>query len=124
MNTLVNCLLVGAGGMIGTVCRYVFGLLPIKAQNSFPINTLLINIIGAFCMGLIVTFLEKDGNMSSRLLLFLKIGICGGFTTFSTFSWEAIQLLQNGKITVGLSYMVLSTALCVSSIAIAQAIVK
>ncbi|HZK01512.1 MAG TPA: fluoride efflux transporter CrcB [Anaerovoracaceae bacterium] len=124
MNAFVNCLLVGAGGMIGAICRYLFSLLPIKLQNSFPINTLLINIIGAFCMGLIVAISKKDGDIGPQILLFLKIGICGGFTTFSTFSWEAMQLIQNGKFTVAISYMVLSTALCVSTIAIAQAIIK
>ena len=124
MNILINCILVGAGGMIGAVCRYLFGLLPVGTQSGFPINTLLINIIGAFLLGLIVAFSEKNGNTSPQLLLFLKIGICGGFTTFSTFSWEAVQLLQNGKFITGLSYMVLSVALCVTAAAGAQMIVK
>jgi CrcB protein len=69
--------------MIGTICRYLFGLLlPIKAQSGFQINTLLINVIGAFCVGLIVAFSGKSGNINSQLSLFLRIGICGGFTTF------------------------------------------
>lgn len=124
MTTFVNCLLVGAGGMIGTICRYLFGLIPIKVQGGFPVNTLLINIIGAFCLGLIMAFSGKNGNVNPQLLLFLQIGICGGFTTFSTFSWEAIQLLQNGKFPVALSYMVLSVALCVLAIAGAQVIAR
>ena len=124
MNTFVNCLLVGAGGMLGTVCRYLFGLIPIRVQSGFPVNTLLINIIGAFCVGLVVAVSEKSGSMNPQLLLFLKIGICGGFTTFSTFSWEAMQLLQSGKLVVGLSYMILSVTVCVSAVAVAQAFVK
>lgn len=120
----MNCLLVGAGGMIGSVCRYLFGLLPIKAQSGFPINTLLINIIGAFCMGLAVAFFEKKGNLNPQLLLFLKIGICGGFTTFSTFSLEAVKLLQNGKFILALSYAVLSLTLCLAAVAGAMEIVK
>ncbi len=124
MNTFVNCLLVGAGGMVGTIGRYLLGLLPIKAQSGFPIITLGINLIGAFCIGLIVAFSTRSGNTNPQLVLFLKVGICGGFTTFSTFSLEAMQLLQNGKLVVALSYMILSVALCVAAVAGAQAIVK
>ena len=124
MNTFVNCLLVGAGGMLGTIGRYLLGLLPIKTQGGFPIITLAINLIGAFCIGLIVAFSGRSGNTSPQLLLFLKVGICGGFTTFSTFSLEAVQLLQNGKFVAAFSYMILSVALCVAAVACAQAIVK
>ena len=124
MSTFVNCLLVGAGGILGTIGRYLLSLLPIKTQSGFPIITLAINLIGAFCIGLIVAFSVKSGNASPQLILFLKVEICGGFTTFSTFSLEAMQLLQNGKFIVALSYMVLSVALCVAAVAGAQAIVK
>ena len=124
MNTFENCLLVGAGGMLGTIGRYLLCLLPIKTQNGFPIITLAINLIGAFCIGLIAAFSGRSGNTNPQLILFLKVGICGGFTTFSTFSLEAVQLLQNGKSVVALSYMVLSVALCVAAVAGAQAIVK
>lgn len=124
LNTFANCLLVGIGGMLGTICRYLVGLLPIKMQSGFPIITLAINLIGAFCIGLIVAFSEKSSGINPQLVLFLKVGICAGFTTFSTFSLEAMQLLQNGKFVVGLSYMVLSVALCVSAVVGAQAIAK
>ena len=110
--------------MIGTVCRYLFSLIPIKMHNSFPINTLLINIIGGFCIGFVVALSEKNVIISPQFLLFFKIGICGGFTTFSTFSWEALQMLERGKLFVGLSYMVLSVVLCVSAVAGAQAVIN
>lgn len=110
--------------MLGTIGRYLLGLLPIKTQGGFPIITLAINLIGAFCIGLIVAFSGRSGNTSPQLLLFLKVGICGGFTTFSTFSLEAVQLLQNGKFVAAFSYMILSVALCVAAVACAQAIVK
>lgn len=124
MNLFINCLLVGAGGMIGTICRYLFGLLPFKMQSSLPINTLLINIIGALCVGIIIAFLEENGSPNPQLLLFLKIGICGGFTTFSAFSLEAMQLLQNGKFFVGLLYVALSIVLCLIAVFGGQAMVK
>lgn len=124
MNTLVSCLLVGAGGMLGTIGRYLLGLLPIKAQSGFPVITLAINLIGAFCIGLIIAFSERSGNTNPQLVLFLKVGICGGFTTFSTFSLEAVQLLQNGKLAAALSYMLLSVVLCVVAVAGVQVIVQ
>jgi CrcB protein len=120
---ILNCLVVGAGGALGAVMRYLFCLLPLKPQNGFPLTTLGVNLIGAFCLGLIITLAGRNADFNPRLLLFLKIGLCGGFTTFSTFSMEAMSLLQEGKIIVAVSYMALSVVLCVSAIAAAQAIV-
>lgn len=124
MNTVSNCLLIGAGGMLGTIGRYLLGLLPIKMQNGFPVTTLFVNLLGAFCIGFIIALSEKSGNANPQLVQFLRIGVCGGFTTFSTFSLEAVQLLQNGKWGTSLSYMILSVVLCVASVAAAQTIVN
>ncbi len=110
--------------MLGTIGRYLLSLLPIKGQSGFPVITLAINLIGACCIGLIVAFSEKNGDPNPQLVLFLKVGICGGFTTFSTFSLEAMQLLQNGSFAVALSYMALSVILCVSAVAGTQAIIN
>ena len=123
MDTFINCLIVGAGGMLGTVARYLLGLLPIKAQNSFPIITLVINLVGAFCIGLIVALSERSASANPQTLLFLKVGLCGGFTTFSTFSLEAVQLLQSGKWGIAVTYMVLSVVLCVAAIVGARRLV-
>jgi len=124
METISNCLFVGAGGMFGAIARYLMGLLPLRLQNGFPLITLGINLLGAFCIGLIAAQAGKNPSIDPRLLLLLKVGICGGFTTFSTFSLEALTLLQSGKYLVGLSYMILSTALCVAAAAAAQILVK
>ena len=84
---MMNCIIVGTGGFLGAVARYLIGLIPINPQNGFPIKTLLINIIGAFVIGLVVAFgAKKDWN--PQLILFLKVGICGGFTTFSSFAFR------------------------------------
>ncbi|MDR0303079.1 MAG: fluoride efflux transporter CrcB [Treponema sp.] len=120
---IINCLVVGAGGAIGAVMRYLFCLLPLRPQNGFPVTTLAVNLSGAFCLGLIVALAGRNVDFNPRLLLFLKIGLCGGFTTFSTFSTETMSLLQEGKIIVAVSYMALSVVLCVSAVAAAQAIV-
>ena len=82
---MTNCIIVGLGGFLGAVARYLIGLIPINPQNGFPVKTLLINIAGAFVIGLVVALgAKKDWN--PQLILFLKVGICGGFTTFSNFN--------------------------------------
>ena len=85
----------GLGKKLGAVARYLIGLIPINPQNGFPVKTLLINIAGAFVIGLVVAFgAKKDWN--PQLILFLKVGICGGFTTFSSIALETNQLLERG----------------------------
>ena len=104
---MMNCIIVGLGGFLGAVARYLIGLIPINPQNGFPVKTLLINIAGAFVIGLVVAFgAKKDWN--PQLILFLKVGICGGFTTFSTFAFETTDLFQSGHTVTALVYAVLS----------------
>ena len=83
---MLNCLIVGAGGFIGTIFRYMLSLIPVTEDTVFPYVTLLINVLGAFLIGLIMGISGKLDLLSPSMLLFLKVGICGGFTTFSTFA--------------------------------------
>ncbi len=124
METFTNCIAVGIGGAFGAICRYLLGMLPLRSRIEFPVTTLGINILGAFMIGLIMSFLEKDTDINPSLLLFLKIGFCGGFTTFSTFSMEAFELIRDGRLLAGLVYMLLSVLVCLLAIACAQAVVK
>lgn len=121
---MLNCLAVGIGGFIGAVLRYLISLIPIKNPISFPVNTLIINITGALTIGLIVFAAAKNKNLDSRLILFLKVGICGGFTTFSTFSLETAQLLKNGSITAAILYVLLSVILGITAVLLPQLISK
>ena len=84
---MINCLFVGLGGFIGAVCRYLIGLLPVQSESGFPYKTFLINVAGAFLIGCIATYAGKHPSVNPQLVLFLKVGICGGFTTFSTFAF-------------------------------------
>ena len=104
---IIKCLIVGLGGAIGTIMRYILGLIPLNETNGFPINTFLINILGCIAIGFIVFYATKS-NFDERLLLFLKVGICGGFTTFSTFAIETGDLLKNGNTTIDLTYVILT----------------
>ena len=83
---MLNCLFVGIGGFIGSVCRYLIGLIPVSENTEFPIKTLCVNVIGSFLIGLIAFSVQGGKNIDPRMVLLLKVGICGGFTTFSTFS--------------------------------------
>ena len=113
---MLECLAVGCGGFLGAVCRYLIGLIPIKEGIVFPIKTLLINIIGAFVIGIITALALKHSNMDTRLVLFIKTGICGGFTTFSTFALETGDLLHSGDILNAVLYVILSIILCVLAV--------
>ncbi|RYY67888.1 MAG: CrcB family protein, partial [Chitinophagaceae bacterium] len=74
-----------------------------------PLGTLLINIVGSFVLGMVMAFsLRTEGYMSQELKIFLTTGICGGFTTFSAFSFENIQLFQSGKYNLALFYIIAS----------------
>ena len=105
-----NILAVGLGGAAGAVGRYVISLLPVK--TSFPILTLFTNLAGALLIGVIVGISARRG-VHETCLLFWKTGVCGGFTTFSTFSLEALNLFQGKKYMYGSIYVVLSAVLCI-----------
>lgn len=121
---MLNCLAVGLGGFIGAILRYFISLIPIKNPESFPITTFIINIIGAFAIGCIALAVSKNENIDPRLLLFLKVGICGGFTTFSTFSLETAELIKNGSIIIAVIYIVLSVGLGVLAVVLPQLVSK
>lgn len=101
---LKSILIVGFGGMIGSMARYIFGL-AIK-PGSFPFATFIVNIAGSFIIGLVMGFALK--NLSSSGRLFLATGVCGGFTTFSAFSLECIELMKQHRYAMTLSYIVLT----------------
>ncbi len=105
----MNFLAVGAGGALGAMLRYAISLFPNKTE--FPALTLITNFIGAFVIGFIVGLAEKK-NLSDNSLLFWKTGVCGGFTTFSTFSLEAITLFESGHVCMGIIYVACSLGLC------------
>ncbi len=104
---LYQFLIVAAGGAIGSVLRYSVALLPFS--KVFPAGTLLINITGSLIIGVLAAMLFKNA-IDSNLWKFLAVGICGGFTTFSAFSLEAFNMLQQQLYTNFLLYIVASVA--------------
>ena len=111
---------VGLGGAVGAMARYGFSLLPIK--GNFPFSTMMINILGAIMIGMI-TQLALRTQISSELVLLIKTGICGGFTTFSTFSLETIQLLEKKAYLPAMVYVLFSIGLCLSGVVVGMQVV-
>ncbi|MBR4083094.1 MAG: fluoride efflux transporter CrcB [Lachnospiraceae bacterium] len=102
---MLNILSVGLGGCIGAVCRYLIGLLPMNETTSFPIKTFGINVIGCILIGVITVVAAKNSSLNPHVLLFLKVGLCGGFTTFSTFALETVDLMKNGNVMMAFLYV-------------------
>lgn len=108
-----NILLVGLGGGIGSILRYTTTMLIGAAK--IPYATLLVNVIGSFVIGLVIAFGIKDENFAGNWKLFLATGICGGFTTFSAFSADNMQLLQSGKTGLAFLYITVSVVLSIAA---------
>lgn len=114
---LIQFIMVGLGGALGSMLRYLISLIPVN--NTFPFLTLITNLLGALLIGFIVGLLDNL-FISKKFLLFLKTGVCGGFTTFSTFSLEAVQLFQRGEPFLGTIYAILSVILCLLGIILGE----
>lgn len=117
------CIIVGLGGFLGTVCRYLLSLIPISEKTSFPVVTLTINILGAFVIGILAGLSIKKPGFSAEWMTFLRVGICGGFTTFSTFALETTNLFGSGKAWAGALYILLSLILGIAAVLAGKSIV-
>ena len=113
----MNFLMVALCGGLGAIGRYAISLIPMKSQ--FPFRTLVVNLFGAIFIGFIVGFAESR-KMSSNTNLFLKVGFCGGFTTFSTFSLEAFNLINEKSYFLCGIYITLSIVGCLAGILVGK----
>lgn len=104
-------LFVALGGALGAMGRYGISLIPVKTE--FPLMTMITNIVGALLIGFVVGIAGERENVSAEAVLFWKTGVCGGFTTFSTFSLEAVTLMEHKAYFAGGFYMVVSCIGCV-----------
>lgn len=109
---MLDILAVFAGGGLGAVVRHLLTFVPWKTIGAveFPLATLVTNVAGSFVIGFIVGAVATRG-MSPRSVLFAKTGICGGFTTFSTFALESQGLIDRGAYAAAAAYMALSFSL-------------
>lgn len=107
-------LLVGAGGALGAMTRYGFASLVTRIwPMTFPVATLLINIVGSLAMGLFVGLMARFvPSWQDSARLFVAVGILGGFTTFSSFSLDTIVLIERGEWLLAGAYVLLSVVVC------------
>ena len=107
-----NLLLIFIGGGLGSVLRYIIHRLMINVTRyAFPYDTFLVNITGCFFIGFFVFYTERFGAQSIQWRLFLVTGLCGGFTTFSAFSYENVLLINEQRVFLFLTYTIGSVAL-------------
>ena len=112
-----NTLFIGCGSFIGGAARYLISVAMKTMSKGFPWGTLAVNLVGCLVIGLLWGFFSKNFSESSSWALFMTVGICGGFTTFSTFSKEAIIMLQSGNIVGLISYIGVSVIAGVALVA-------
>jgi CrcB protein len=109
---LKQLLLIGAGGFIGSVARYLVSRLNTRIEwFAIPLGTLTVNVVGSLLIGFLIGISEKSPILTVEWRMFLMVGLCGGFTTFSSFSGENLMLLRNGQILPLLLYTGLSVFL-------------
>lgn len=122
---LINVLLVGCGGFLGAAGRYLCsGFFSKLSDSPFPIGTFLVNVIGSFLIGLLSEGIAVFCPDQKRLLLFLTTGIMGGFTTFSTFSLETLNLFQNGHAVWGILNIILSITCCLAGVFLGKGLIQ
>ena len=91
-------LLIGLGGFVGSVARFLVSKLNTRVDwFSIPIGTLTVNVVGSLLIGFLIGISEKSPVLTVEWRMFLMVGLCGGFTTFSSFSGENLMLMRNGQ---------------------------
>ena len=113
---LKEIIAVFVGGGLGSVLRFLVNKIEIISENNFPYSTFISNFLGCFILGLVLGYFIKNENPNSILFVFLTIGLCGGFTTFSSFSNESLELIQNGEIFTFLTYSLSSLVVGIVSV--------
>jgi len=118
---MITYLWIALGGALGSVGRYwLSGLVANRFGETFPWGTLVINVTGSFVIGIIGALASPEGRMDSQsrafATQFLMIGVCGGYTTFSSFSWQTLRLLQDREWLYAGGNVILSVILCMVAV--------
>ncbi|MBR2688904.1 MAG: fluoride efflux transporter CrcB [Aquamicrobium sp.] len=117
--SFTNCLVVMLGGALGTLARYLVSWLALPISGQLPWGTIIINVTGSLLIGFFGTLTLAQGRypVSEAVRLFVMIGICGGYTTFSSFSLQTLDLLRSGALVRAAVNIAASVALCTAAVA-------
>jgi CrcB protein len=122
---ITNCLIIGIGGFIGAVSRYLMAIwIGSRWGRSFPLGTFVINVSGSFLIGLLMVLLTQKLLVSPYWRLLLVVGFLGAYTTFSTFEYETGKLLEDGETLIAALNAVLSVLLGFAALKIGEVIAK
>ena len=95
---MIKILIIGLGGFLGSISRYgVYHLLDRNIESIIPYGTFLVNMSGSFLLGIVYGLMQRENILSEEWRLFLAIGFCGSFTTFSTFAYENFMMVKNSQ---------------------------
>lgn len=119
MHTALHWFAVAAGGALGAVGRYAVNGLLFPYMGKFPFGTLTVNTLGSVLMGVAYVLIVEKGLLPDEWRDFLMVGFLGAFTTFSTFSLDALALWQNGHLSLAAAYILLSLLLCLAGVSLA-----
>lgn len=110
---IIKCLMVGVGGFAGSIFRYLMSLIPVLNRGDFPWQTFVVNVLGAILIGVLIKMSENAEVLSENTMLLLKVGLCGGFTTFSTFALENLNLMEQQKMIILSVYIIITVLSCI-----------
>ena len=120
-----SLLIVGTGSFIGGAMRYLLStLMKSVCGQGFPWGTLMVNLLGCFLFGMLFAVFGKSSAMDNTLYLLLITGVCGGFTTFSTFANESVQMLQQGNTWGFVGYVATSVVVGLALIALGYGVAR
>ncbi len=123
--SLVNVSSVALGGALGASSRYACSILMARLLGSaFPYGTLLVNVLGSACMGIIATICAYKGDATHPFSLMVMVGFLGAFTTFSSFSLDTLNLFLNAEAGMALINVLLNTVLCVVFVTLGMMVTK
>jgi len=112
-----NLILVFLGGGLGSIARYGISVfVKLNFKSVFPIATLCSNILSCVLLAFVITFFADRAGSSSTIKALVIIGFCGGFSTFSTFSFETVELMRSGNVMIAVANVLISVVVCLTLI--------